>query len=216
MVSATCATTSVWRTRSLVLPPAMLRVPSDNASRTSCRPARSAVASPSAAAVSTATVVANSMAVRSTLTSCTRGRLAGCMATSVRTPPNAIATPVSMAATDRTMASASSCRAMRPRPAPTASRTASSRRRVDARASCMFETLRHAITSSTTAALKRMQQHRPRAWPSSARAVERPSHQTSRCQSPCSCLSARDSPLNSATARSCVMPSANRAMTTKL
>ena len=58
----------------------------------------------------------------------------------------------SMAATDSTIASASSCRVMRPRPAPTASRTAISRRRVDARASCRFDTLRQAITSSTTAA----------------------------------------------------------------
>ena len=70
--------------------------------------------------------------------------------------------PASVAATDSTSASASSCRAMRPRPAPTASRTASSRRRVDARASCRFDTLRQAITSSTHRGAKQDQQRRPR------------------------------------------------------
>lgn len=60
--------------------------------------------------------------------------------------------PATPLAAHSTSASASSCRTMRHCPAPIASRNATSRRLVATRASNRFDTFRHAITNSITAA----------------------------------------------------------------
>src|SRR5499427_5130280 len=76
----------------------------------------------------------------------------GISATSAREPHAAINTPITPALTARVQLSANSCATNRDRPAPSATRTAISRRRPSDLANNRFATLTHAINNTTVTA----------------------------------------------------------------
>ena len=78
----------------------------------------------------------------------TRGRLAVFTLSRARIPTTPNAAPATPPASESSTLSVSSCRMMRPRPAPMAARIAISRRRPTARASSRFATLAQAISST--------------------------------------------------------------------
>ena len=88
-------------------------------------------------------------------TSATRGRSAGSQALNAVMPEKARATPSAPPASPSTSASVTSCRASRPRPAPSAVRTASSRDLAVARTSIRFATFTQAIRNTSETAPSR-------------------------------------------------------------
>ena len=84
-----------------------------------------------------------------------RGRPAVLIDSSARMPSTPSASPMTPPITDSSTLSVSSCRMMRPRPAPIAARSATSRLRAVARTSSRLATLAHAISrTKATAALR--------------------------------------------------------------
>ena len=157
--SATCTTTSPWPKRlhprvSAAAPP-ISRSDDDGAETKACQ----AGTSPNSKPVITAAPAAKS----STCTSRWTGICSGCgmwigdrpdamIFTNACAPKYANDTPHTPPAVERSSDSVSTCRAIRNRPAPNATRTAISRRRAAPRASNMLATLMHASSSSTTTA----------------------------------------------------------------
>ena len=112
----------------------------------------SAGAVPNSRPATTDTAAVNASTAPSTPTSASPGTLRGTSAGAARTIPAATARPAVPPATLRTTLSVSSWRTIRPRPAPSAPRTASSRRRAIPRASSRPATLAHAISSTSPVA----------------------------------------------------------------
>ena len=108
--------------------------------------------SPNRMPVAIDSAIVNARTRQSTVTtepfSPTRGRPAVFTASSARIPAVPRSRPSAPPTNDSMRLSVSSCRMMRPRPAPMAARTAISRLRVVARASSRFATFAHAMSST--------------------------------------------------------------------
>ncbi len=126
------------------------RVP--NAAPASAFAAASAGSVPHASTASSPEKNASAIAVASRPTSSSLGRLRGPYASSSWISADASATPATLATAQRLTLSASSCRTSLARPAPSAARTASSRRRRAARADNRPPTLAQAMNSRQTTA----------------------------------------------------------------
>ena len=148
--SATSATTSALRVRRC--PPAVRREPSCRSWFGSLRAACSAGINPKASPISVVTPNAKANTVPSTAMESTRGSSGGLSAMSARTPSIATTMPSTPPNAARSMLSVSSCRISRPRPAPSAVRSANSPRRWTPRARSRFVTFTQAITSTSVTA----------------------------------------------------------------
>ena len=151
--NATSATTSTARSRVLALDTVAFEPPCFNASDRSSREACRAGTSPKSSVDNSESPSANRRTVVSIRTSSMRGRLAGDNATSPCTSMDASRRPASPATPARTQLSVSSCRTTRPRPAPSAARSAISRVRPAARASRRFAMLAQPMSHTTPTAL---------------------------------------------------------------
>ena len=125
-----------------------MRDPSRSARVPLVAAARSEGTSPKSTPVITVTPSANSNTRPSSGTSSTRQPSGGCIAINARTPARPSATPVAPPAIASARLSVIIWRTIRPRPAPRAERTATSRVRPDARTSSRLATFAHANSSS--------------------------------------------------------------------
>ncbi len=149
---ATSSTTSTARVLFCRNPLPERPLPSLRVVLRSSREAWSAGMSPNRMPVAIDSAIVNARTRQSTVTtepfSPTRGRPAVFTASSARIPAVPRSRPSAPPANDSMRLSVSSCRMMRPRPAPMAARTAISRLRVVARASSRFATFAQAMSST--------------------------------------------------------------------
>ena len=150
--SASSATTNPLLTRRLRRPVIAPRPPSFRAPTSAPRVTWKAGILPNRRPVSIATSPANAATVASTRTSPRRGMPSGCRLTSASLPHQARSNPQMPPPSDSSTLSVSNCRISRPRPAPSAVRTASSLSRAAARASVRLATLMQAIKSTNPTA----------------------------------------------------------------
>ena len=151
--NATSATTSAERSRALALVAVAFEPPCFNAPDRSSREPCRAGTSPKSTVDTSESPSANRRTVVSIRTSSMRGRLAGDNATSACTSVDASRRPASPATPASTQLSVNSCRTTRPRPAPSAARSAISRVLPAARASRRFAILAHPMSQTTPTAL---------------------------------------------------------------
>ena len=158
--SAISTITSACRKRCRPPPLDAPCAPSLSESVRSTRSARTAGARLKARLVKTATAAVKSSTRRSTVTSATRGMLAGFHQPTNLTPAKASARPTAVAMPVRTRLSVSSCRITRNPLAPSAARTAISRWRPSARARRRFATFAQAMSRRNATAPKSSQMAR--------------------------------------------------------
>ena len=148
--SATSAKTSVARRR---LPPALEpRSPRWSASRSGARDDCSAGTMPKRRLVASDTSSVNTATRRSMAISATRGKAVGPIARSASTSTRATSRPSAPPMTPSIVASPSSCATSRGREAPSAARTASSRRRAVPRTRNRLAMFAHATSRTRTTA----------------------------------------------------------------
>ncbi len=167
--SATSSTTNALRSLLPRRPPVSLPR-SRSASARLPATARSAGASPNRIAATHAAPAVYRSAARSMAASSIRGKLPGLKAVMSLMPCHARSTPSTAPAHESTALSTSICAMIRPRPLPTAARTAISRPRSVALTSSRFAMLAHAISSTNPTAPRRASRA-GRAWLTTSRCI---------------------------------------------
>ena len=154
MAIAISATTSPFRSRCAARPPKPPRPDSLTSVFTSVRASRRAGAKPTMRPVATVTPSAKISAVESRPTSDIRGSSLAPTRSISLSPSQARNTPVAAPNVASTRDSINSCWKMRPRPAPSATRTATSFARITPRDSSRLVTLMQATSSSSAEAAR--------------------------------------------------------------